>query len=1348
MRARSAVHPPPAARRAAPDVASLDLPSWLTLQHELLETERAEEVAASIALLSSTNVAELCARGVVLPRLIVAEATTGLFGRVVVRLADHLERALPAHKFSPGDIVGLRVAGRSGSGGGVGASVSALSAGGDARASYDASGVVTRADEKSVFVALDEDDGADARDVDGSGRGVSVDERVRLDRLADDVTFKRLRDVVARVARGDTGPAARLISLLFQGAAAGGPTGVASLDGGAWATPAFSMSVPAPRGAGATAAEAAASADGWVPLRPDLNASQKAAISAALRARDVCLIHGPPGTGKTTTVVEFIRQEVLRGTKVLACAPSNVAVDNLLERLAAAGGVRVLRLGHPARISPALLAHSLDAALASAEGAGIVADARKDLARVSAEAKATRNKVTRRELRGEERALRKEVRVREKKLLVSAIRNADVVLTTVTGAASGVLGAALAAARAGAPPGEPARALFDLCVIDEAAQALEAAALIPMLQAPRLVCAGDHCQLPPTVTSEDAAARGLAFTLAERIVRLWGDGTVAGDARVPPLVPFAPRVPVVHMLTEQYRMHATISDWSSGAMYDGRLVPHSSVATHRLSGLPHTSFPTPTEDDPEPLVIVPAAVVADLRAGAAAAARDSLLEEGNGGAGGGADGRRSGKMVMDAATAAVIVASAAAPHGGGGGGGGAADDVSIDVAALDAPLLLIDTAGCSMYESVEGGEGGKVNGSGGARGSKSNTGEADIVLKHVIALVTGGGLRQRDVGVLTPYNAQATLLRALLHGSFPGVTVSTVDGFQGQEIEALVISCVRSNAQRTVGFLADARRMNVAVTRARRHCAIVGDSDTLNSDAFLAKLIAYAADRGDVRSATDYADVVRGAAAPPRTTAAPPSRKKEDRDRVPRYGMDAPLSAVAQTWLSTARRQLRVFASACDGIDFDRPAAAPAVAAIALPGRDALPFSVARTELVRGTPQLLYDATLTPLQRALVHRAADDLGLKHSSTGDVTARILTVTYLESGARKVQRAVVAATPASARATLGEGGGERNGTSSTTGGRVEEGEGSVKEGGRPPEAEADGNWAALLDGLDLCSDDDDDDDGSGRGGADSGVHAQVFDVPPATTDDNSPPLQQTGKLNAKGKKALAKAARAAEAATKAATASLQPPSTQPYIESGGHALGTGEGRAPLLSALHAERAERAQAAKMAASSTERLLAAADAPECHDSIVDVKRKSRQGAGGGSKPSGGGPKKAASGTNTAGSGSGLSVKLKPQFSGALDDDDEDALLDALVASVGKCSAARCTKSTTTTGATCKLCRLRFCYEHGMPEVHGCGDAARGAARAAWLANGGGAGPSPTKNREGLEARLAKKLDEATKKK
>lgn len=498
------------------------------------------------------------------------------------------------------------------------------------------------------------------------------------------------------------------------------------------------------------------------PFNANLDESQRDAISFALQDdRRISLIHGPPGTGKTTTIAELIQQAVqVHGMKVLVAAPSNVAVDNILERLVQSlslpqqpqssklkakrtsppSKLRAVRLGHPARIKSSILSYSLEALVQNADGTEIVVDVRSELQsflRVLSNPRSRANdkRVAYREVK----ALRKEIRGREEKVVQELISRAQVVLATTVGAANRIL--------------DRVEHGFDLVVIDEAAQALEASCWIPILRGKKVVLAGDHCQLPPTIKSRHRRAQeGLAKTMFERLMELYGDDKNHQET---------PRVS--RMLKVQYRMHHDIADWASQAMYRGELETHPDVRDRTLSQLEGVHHHEAGGEDEE-------------------------------------------------------------------------EDIS------ETTLLLVDTAGCDMHETLN------------TAGSRFNQGEAQIVAQHVRKLVDMG-VQQTQIAIITPYNGQVELLRSLLLPDFPKLEIRSVDGFQGGEREAVVLSLVRSSdrgGMDGIGFLKDDRRQNVAVTRAKRHLCVVCDTETVSQSKFINNLITWMEEHGEQRSAIEF----------------------------------------------------------------------------------------------------------------------------------------------------------------------------------------------------------------------------------------------------------------------------------------------------------------------------------------------------------------------------------------------------------------------------------------------------------------------------------------------------------------
>lgn len=435
-----------------------------------------------------------------------------------------------------------------------------------------------------------------------------------------------------------------------------------------------------------------------------LNPPQEDAVRFALSARDFAVIHGPPGTGKTTTLVEIIRQAVARGERVLACASSNTAVDNLLERLVRTTP-HVVRVGHPARVTESLREHTLDELVREHESTAIVRELMREsesLMRQAAKSVRSREGYRRaNEMRSEARMLQNQARSLERQAIQYVLDASDVICTTTT-IDDDLLGSRH----------------FDLVVIDEACQCTESSVWQAISRGERVIFAGDHCQLPPTVLSDIASREGMKQSLMERLVNQIGED-------------------IYRRLTVQYRMNDEIMQFSSEHFYAGSLIADVSVAGHLLT---------------------------DLR-----------------------------DVVPNRFT--------------------------------DRAVKFIDTAGAEYDEEIE------PDGL-----SKLNSREANLVIRIVKELVESG-LQGDQIAVIVPYAAQVRLLRSRLN--LDGIEIDTVDGFQGREKEVVILSFVRSNDKREIGFLSDTRRTNVALTRARRGLIVIGDSATFASNPFYAAMFEY-----------------------------------------------------------------------------------------------------------------------------------------------------------------------------------------------------------------------------------------------------------------------------------------------------------------------------------------------------------------------------------------------------------------------------------------------------------------------------------------------------------------------------
>ena len=455
---------------------------------------------------------------------------------------------------------------------------------------------------------------------------------------------------------------------------------------------------------------------------PYLNTEQKIAVEKAVNAKDFFLIHGPPGTGKTKTLVEIIYQLTQRNLRVLACGPSNVSVDNIAERLPEK--IKGVRVGNPVRLKPEILNKSLDYLLKKCEIAKDIKTTKRSINELIRKLSKS-PKEQKFDLRKSINALRKELKELEKLAIREIFSEAQVILSTNTTAADKLL-----------TINEKFKA-FDVVVIDEAAQALEISCWIPILSGKKVILAGDHKQLPPTIKSKEASEKGYSRTLFERL----SENPAYKDFSL--------------TLRVQYRMNEKIMNWSSQFVYQG------------------------------------------------------LLE---------ADETAKARSIKELSV-----------------------------------LMFIDTDGSNMGESsksIQESLGSKPN------VSKSNRGEADLVLLVLKELIEQG-VQIGDIGVITPYNSQVALIKMLVEkevtlGNTEKLEVSTVDGFQGREKEAIIISMVRSNPNREIGFLREFRRMNVAITRAKSFVCLIGDKETVKGDQFLNNLVEYFETYGEYRVALQY----------------------------------------------------------------------------------------------------------------------------------------------------------------------------------------------------------------------------------------------------------------------------------------------------------------------------------------------------------------------------------------------------------------------------------------------------------------------------------------------------------------
>ena len=448
---------------------------------------------------------------------------------------------------------------------------------------------------------------------------------------------------------------------------------------------------------------------------PYLNPTQEEAVNMVLRAKDVAIVHGPPGTGKTTTLVEAIRETLMRENQVLVCAQSNMAVDWISEKLVDRG-INVLRIGNPTKVNDKMLSFTYERRFEAHPDYPQLWALRKairDLRGARSRGQGAREKFHQKLESLKSRATELEIRINSE-----LFGEARVIASTLVGSSSRLL------------DGQKFGTLF----IDEAAQALEAACWIPMRRVSRVILAGDHCQLPPTVKSIAALKAGLGKTLMERIVEMHPEA--------------------VTLLRIQYRMNDDIMRFSSNYFYEGKVESAPEVKYRSILDL-DTPMEWISPENPE------------------------------------------------------------------------------NQESSDIPEKL------AYREQFVGESFGRIN-----------KAEAELTLdtlQHYFERIGKQRLLDEriDVGIISPYRAQVQYLRRLLmkREYFKPfrrfISVNTVDGFQGQERDIIVISMVRSNDDGQIGFLRDLRRMNVAITRARMKLIILGDKDTMTRHPFYRQLWRY-----------------------------------------------------------------------------------------------------------------------------------------------------------------------------------------------------------------------------------------------------------------------------------------------------------------------------------------------------------------------------------------------------------------------------------------------------------------------------------------------------------------------------
>lgn len=678
-----------------------------------------------------------------------------------------------------------------------------------------AEGVIYKVSDVRIVIALDASE--------SSGDNLDLPERCRVVKLANSVTYDRMDKALDQLEK----------VVLSEGSNPAGDQSAPRL------TPLIrvlmGMQAPSER----------------VPMRDikffddGLNSSQQDAVRFALESPEVACIHGPPGTGKTHTLIEIIRQLTsvsehnARPLRLLICGASNLAVDNILERLLALPSrtgsekLRATRIGHPARIMAheGVLDATLEVKASRSDQAALAKDVKNELEAaldmLSGKGKGAKGKgprgAERKKMWEEVRALRKEYRQREGGVVESVLGESQVVIATCYSAGGRQL----------------RNHQFDVVVIDEATQAMEAVCWIPIFKAKKLILAGDPMQLPPTILAVDKKRKKKAGKTEKAKGRVNG----LQKAQTPKL--------------QKNVKPPKTSEPLPAASKDETEMPPDSASSEAGDGGDSSG----SDDDAENDVVASADTTRQAKTRSDGARRTELhvprslettlfdrLEKMYGPgikrmlnvqyrmheqiAAFPSKAMYQNKLAAHASVASHLLRDLPNAR---------AENDDDEKEVLGTPVVFFDTAGCEYYERTEGD---------GDEGSRCNENEVTVVKNHVDQLV-GAGILPSQIAIITPYQAQVSLLTTLLRPVYgPDLEIGTVDGMQGREKEAIVISLVRSNETREVGFLKDKRRLNVAMTRARRHLCIVGDSSTLqHGGRFLKQWMGWLEGHADVRYA-------------------------------------------------------------------------------------------------------------------------------------------------------------------------------------------------------------------------------------------------------------------------------------------------------------------------------------------------------------------------------------------------------------------------------------------------------------------------------------------------------------------
>ncbi|KAF9224765.1 P-loop containing nucleoside triphosphate hydrolase protein [Gyrodon lividus] len=802
--------------------------AFIARHRTLLALEREAEIERTSLLLTNCAPKLLEQRGLSLGGLGVVSAGVGLGGKTLVELerpaAYHSVPLFPPHTFRPGDLARIEENISSGpqkKTGGKGKKAQTTDL--DPKSSRATEGVVYKVTDTRIVIAVDPPDSSDV--------DLGFPERCRIVKLANSVTYDRMDkalDHLEKIAipsaqKPDDKTNYEITPLIRVLLGISPPSKPSALGGATF-------------------------------FDESLNSSQKQAVRFALEAAEVACIHGPPGTGKTHTLIEIIRQLTFtspgsaaqKPTRVLVCGASNLSVDNILERLLAlpppekgkGAPLKVTRIGHPARVMAreGVLDATLEVKAGRSDQAALAKDVKAELDAVldtlagRGKGKGTKKPrgLERKKMWEDVRALRKEYRQREGGVVKAVLSESQIVLATCHSAGGRQL----------------RDHVFDVVIIDEATQALEAVCWVSIFKAKKLILAGDPMQLPPTILSlnkhEKKSKEAKSPDRTDKTGQAKGAPTKQAGAPKSSVEDENRPVPANDEDEESSHSSSTEagSDSESESVRGDRLIAEDTTAfatdgteistqppkQKRPRLRPPRTLETTLFDRLERmygpgikrLLNVQYRMHAQICQFPSKTLYASKLKS---------HGSVSSNLLRDLPNTAPFEIK---------------DEETIKE-VLGTPVVFFDTAGCDYYERLEGD---------GDEGSRCNENEATVVKRWTEKLVEAG-LLPSQIAIITPYQAQVTLLTSLLRPEYgPELEIGTVDGMQGREKDAVIISLVRSNDKREVGFLKEKRRLNVAMTRAKRHLCIVGDSSTVkHGGAYLKKWLVWLEANADVRFA-------------------------------------------------------------------------------------------------------------------------------------------------------------------------------------------------------------------------------------------------------------------------------------------------------------------------------------------------------------------------------------------------------------------------------------------------------------------------------------------------------------------